>query len=140
MRFIPTRFHGILDYIVGLALIGAPWIFGFVPADTAAWSYETYTPIVLGALLIVQSVFTNYEWGVFKYINMPNHLYLDMLLGVVLACSPWLFNFADYVYKPHLIVGLAEVVLAVITQRAPQRATPGLTAGHHNGYSMPSRS
>ena len=29
MRFIPTRFHAPLDYIVGAALIAAPWIFQF---------------------------------------------------------------------------------------------------------------
>jgi len=29
MRFIPTKVHGILDYVVGVALIAAPWLFGF---------------------------------------------------------------------------------------------------------------
>lgn len=29
MRFIPTKIHGVLDYIAGLALIAAPWLFGF---------------------------------------------------------------------------------------------------------------
>jgi hypothetical protein len=27
MRFIPTKFHAPLDYIVGALLIAAPWIF-----------------------------------------------------------------------------------------------------------------
>ena len=43
MRFIPTRFHAPLDYIVGAALIAAPWIFQF-SEHTAA----TVVPIVLG--------------------------------------------------------------------------------------------
>ncbi len=137
MRFIPTRFHGIIDYLVGAALIAAPWLFNFVPADHNAWSYETYTPIVLGAVLIVQSLCTNYEWGVFKYINMPSHLNLDILSGVVLAASPWLFGFADYVYAPHLIVGLSEIVIALCTKRAPAYATPGIMAKNDARYSMP---
>lgn len=29
MRFIPTRFHGIIDYVVGLVFIIAPWLFDF---------------------------------------------------------------------------------------------------------------
>lgn len=29
MRFIPTRTHGLLDYVVGLLLIAAPWVFNF---------------------------------------------------------------------------------------------------------------
>jgi SPW repeat len=43
MRFIPTKVHAPLDYIVGLALIAAPWIFQFSD-HTAA----TVVPIVLG--------------------------------------------------------------------------------------------
>jgi len=37
MRFIPTRLHAPLDYIVGVALIAAPWIFQYsdIPAATA---------------------------------------------------------------------------------------------------------
>ena len=55
MRFIPTRFHAPLDYIVGVALIAAPWIFQF-SSHTAA----TVVPIVLGIGLILYSLFTNY--------------------------------------------------------------------------------
>ena len=48
MRFIPTRIHGFLDYIVGVALIAAPWIFQFSD-NTAA----TAVAIVLGVGLIL---------------------------------------------------------------------------------------
>lgn len=37
MRFIPTRIHGILDYVIGVALIAAPWIFGFSDQRAAMW-------------------------------------------------------------------------------------------------------
>lgn len=140
MRFIPTRFHGIIDYFVGVALICAPWLFNFVPADTTQWGYETYVPIILGSSIISYSAVTNYEWGVFKILNMPVHLYLDILGGIVLAASPWLFGFADYVYKPHLIVGLAEIVIAVCTQRAPVRSSPLQGTTDNNGYTAASRS
>ena len=50
MRFIPTKFHAPLDYIVGAALIAAPWIFQF-SEHTAA----TVVPIVLGIGLIAYS-------------------------------------------------------------------------------------
>jgi hypothetical protein len=131
MRFIPTRLHGLLDYLVGLALIGAPWIFGFAPDNVDSWGAETITPIVIGALLIVQSFFTNYEWGISKRLSMPSHLMLDMLMGVVLAASPWAFNFAGYVYGPHLTVGLALIVVALVSQRGPVRSTPGFTNPLH---------
>jgi hypothetical protein len=61
MRFIPTKVHAPLDYIVGAALIAAPWIFQF-SEHTAA----TVVPIVLGIGLIAYSLITNYELGVWK--------------------------------------------------------------------------
>ena len=90
MRFIPTRFHAPLDYIVGVALIAAPWIFQF-SEHTAA----TVVPIVLGIGLIAYSLFTNYELGVWKVAPMAVHNLIEIVAGTLLAASPWLFGFAD---------------------------------------------
>ena len=79
MRFIPTKFHAPLDYIVGVALIAAPWIFQF-SEHTAA----TVVPIVLGIGLIAYSLFTNYELGVWKVAPMAVHNLIDIAAG---ACS-----------------------------------------------------
>ena len=113
MRFIPTRFHGFLDYIVGVALIAAPWIFQF-SEHTAA----TVVPIVLGVGLIVYSLLTDYELGVVRVLPMWVHNMLDIVAGVVLALSPWIFGFANEsanVWVPHLLVGIAAVVLGLTT-------------------------
>jgi len=113
MRFIPTKFHAPLDYIVGVALIAAPWIFRF-SEDTAA----TVVPIVLGIGLIAYSLFTNYELGVWKVAPMAVHNLIDIAAGTVLAVSPWIFGFADEsanVWAPHLIVGLAAIFLGLTT-------------------------
>ena len=127
MRFIPTRVHGILDYVVG-ALIGiSPWIFGF-----AAGGAETWIPVALGAGAILYSLLTNYELGLVRKIPMPAHLALDALSGVVLAASPWLFGFADQVWVPHLVFGLFEIAAASMTRPTPfegQAATPARAFG-----------
>jgi hypothetical protein len=115
MRFIPTRFHAPLDYIVGAVLIAAPWIFQF-SEHTAA----TIVPIVLGIGLIAYSLFTNYELGVWKVAPMAVHNLIDIAAGVLLAASPWIFGFADEaanVWVPHLIVGLAAVFLGLTTKQ-----------------------
>src|SRR5882762_8236863 len=115
MRFIPTRFHAPLDYIVGVALIAAPWIFQF-SEHTAA----TVIPIVLGVGLIVYSLFTNYELGVWKVAPMAVHNLIDIAAGSLLAASPWIFGFADdtaNVWVPHLVVGLAAVFLGLTTKQ-----------------------
>ena len=113
MRFIPTKFHAPLDYIVGAALIAAPWIFQF-SEHTAA----TIISIVLGIGLIAYSLFTNYELGVWKLAPVAVHNLIDIAAGTLLAASPWIFGFADEtanVWMPHLVVGLAAIFLGVTT-------------------------
>lgn len=114
MRFIPTRVHGYLDYIVGAFLIALPWLFDF-----AAGGAETWIPVALGAAAIIYSLLTDYELGASKIISMRTHLTLDLLSGILLAASPWLFGFADYVWSPHLILGLFEIGAALMTKREP---------------------
>jgi hypothetical protein len=65
MRFIPTRYHAPLDYIVGAVLIAAPWIFQFSDIGAA-----TAVSIVLGVGLIAYSLLTDYELGVWKVAPM----------------------------------------------------------------------
>jgi hypothetical protein len=117
MRFIPTRVHGILDYLVGALLIAAPWIFGFVDNGGA----KMWVPIILGASAIVYSLLTDYEWGAIHAIPMSAHLVLDFLSGVVLAASPWLFGFSDEVKWPHVLVGLFEIGASLMTRTHPER-------------------
>ncbi|HEY7149666.1 MAG TPA: SPW repeat protein [Gaiellaceae bacterium] len=113
MRFIPTKFHAPLDYIVGVALIAAPWIFQFSDVTAA-----TVVSIVLGIGLIAYSLFTNYELGVWKVAPMAVHNLIDIAAGAFLAASPWIFGFADEsanVWAPHVVVGLAAVFLGLTT-------------------------
>jgi SPW repeat len=113
MRFIPTKFHAPLDYIVGVALIAAPWIFQFSDVTAAA-----AVSIVLGIGLIVYSLFTNYELGVWKVAPMAVHNLIDVIAGGFLAASPWIFGFADEpanVWVPFMVVGLAAVFLGLTT-------------------------
>jgi hypothetical protein len=114
MRMIPTRIHGFLDYSVSVLMIAAPWIFDF-----AAGGAETWIFVILGAGAIAYSLFTNYELGISKGISMRTHLLLDTLSGVLLAASPWIFGFADYVWTPHVIFGLLEIGVALFTRREP---------------------
>lgn len=79
-----------LDYLMGVLLIIAPWILGF--GENGA---ETWVPVVLGAGVIAYSLMTDYELGVVKAIPMRVHLSRDLGGGLLLAVSPWLFQFAD---------------------------------------------
>lgn len=114
MRFIPTRIHGMLDYLVGIVLILAPFILDFADGGPEQW-----VPIIIGAGAILYSLLTNYELGVMKAIPMSTHLMLDIVSGIILAASPWLFGFADEIWWPHVVFGLLEIGAGLMTQTHP---------------------
>jgi len=131
MRMIPTKMHAAMDYTVALVLIVAPWLFGFSDESTAA----TWICIVSGVGLMVMSAVTDYEGGfIARAIAMRAHLMMDALLGVFLAISPWLFGFADEgtnAWLPFVVIGLAELGAAAMTDPDPSRA--GARRRHAHG-------
>jgi hypothetical protein len=115
MRFIPTKLHAPLDYIVGVALIAAPWIFQFSDSTAA-----TAVAVVLGVGLIVYSLLTDYELGVWRVFPMSMHNLFDIAAGALLAASPWLFGFADdraNAWLPFVVVGVAAIGLGLTTKQ-----------------------
>jgi hypothetical protein len=117
MRVLPTRIHGILDYLVGLALIAAPWVLDF--ADGGA---EQWVPVLLGIGVVLYSVVTDYELGLARALPMPVHLWLDFGGGLVLAVSPWLFGFAEAIWWPHVLFGVLEMGVSLLTRTVPEDA------------------
>jgi hypothetical protein len=114
MRFIETKTHGYLDYLMGIILIAAPWILGFDRGGA-----ETWVPVVLGAGVVMYSLLTDYEMGASRTISMRTHLTLDLVGGALLAVSPWLFGFDDYVATPHVVLGILEMGAALCTKTHP---------------------
>jgi SPW repeat len=115
MRFIPTRLHAPLDYIVGAVLVASPWIFQF-SGDAAA----TAVSMVLGVGLIAYSLITNYELGVWKVAPMAVHNLIDVVAGALLAVSPWIFGFADKganYWLPFVVIGVAAIFLGLTTKQ-----------------------
>lgn len=114
MRFISTKTHGISDYLVGVLLILAPWIFNFATGGAAQ-----IVPVVIGIMVILMSLVTNYEMGAIKSLSMSTHLTVDVVIGIFLALSPWIFGFADIVVVPHLLVGLIAIFFGLFTKKVP---------------------
>lgn len=114
MRIIPTQVHGILDYLVGVVLIIAPWILRFNNGGPEQW-----VPVILGVVVIMYSLLTRYELGLVGSIPMSFHLWLDALGGLLLLASPWLFGFSDVVWVPYVVFGLLEIVVALLTKTEP---------------------
>jgi hypothetical protein len=114
MKIITTKVHGVFDYLASVLLIALPWLCGFQDNTTAS-----AVPAVLGITTILFSIMTNYELGIFKLIGMRVHLFIDFISGLFLALSPWMLGFAADVKYPHLIVGLGELLIVLLTQTSP---------------------
>ena len=97
---------------MGVLLIASPWIFNFA-GDGA----ETWVPVILGIAALMYSLVTAYEFSMVRMISMRTHLTLDLVSGLFLASSPWIFNFDEYVYIPHLVLGVVEVVASLLTEK-----------------------
>ncbi len=112
MRLVNTKAQALVNYLLGVILIAAPWIFDF-NAGGAVYG----TLIFFAVVTWTETAFSRLEYAVIKIIPLKVHLYLDMLLGLFLAASPWLFGFSEEAFKPHLVFGLTQLVIAVITDR-----------------------
>jgi hypothetical protein len=123
MRFLPTRVHGVIDYLWGIALIAAPWLFGFATGGAAQW-----VAILFGAVAVLYSLATDYELGAVRIIPMSMHLVLDGLAGVALVASPWLFGFSREVVWPHVVFGLFSVGASLISRSDPEPRSRGAHA------------
>ena len=122
MRMIPTKMHAAMDYLVGIVLIISPWVFSFSDETTAG----TWIAVLAGIAMIGMSAMTDYEGGLLtRAIPMRMHLMTDMVLGIFLAITPWLFGFADQganAWLPFVVIGLGEIAAAAITDPEPGHA------------------
>lgn len=110
MKKIPTSLHAMMDYTSAAILIAAPWIFKFNDVGTATWLC-----VIAGLMIVLLSLFTRYEGGLVRVLPMPIHLLTDVVLGVFLILSPWIFGFAQYTYLFHLAMGLTALLSGLWT-------------------------
>ncbi len=126
LRFIPSRVHGVLDYVNGAILLAAPELL-----RTKNEPRATLVSRVAAAGATVSTLMTNFELGVVKVVPMPVHLVVDALSGALLTGAPWLLGYArggTRYWWPHAIVGAAEVLAAAATKTEPSyyKAKPEL--------------
>ncbi|WP_052739046.1 SPW repeat domain-containing protein [Pontibacter korlensis] len=84
---------------MGLLLLSSPWLLGFSEVEAAIGA-----AVVAGAVVLMQAVVTDFEADIIKKMPVGTHLLMDLVLGIALAVSPWLFGFAGEAYLPHLIL------------------------------------
>jgi hypothetical protein len=110
MKLFPLRTHALVDYFVALLLLIAPWTLPFPDATTARMS------LTAGALLIGYSVMTDYDIAVLRFIPVPVHRTLDLLLGAALLFAPIHFAVTGYAAAVFVVLGLLLIGLALLTR------------------------
>ena len=115
---IPTKIHGLLDYAVAIILIALPWILG-----TQGKNAQTVVPVTLGVLTIIYSLITRYECSAVQVIPMRAHLFLDVINALILASSPWVYNFASEFSTPYVIGGIFELLVVALSSKEPEFKT-----------------
>jgi hypothetical protein len=113
MKLISSRTHTVIGLIVGAALVVAPWILQFDDVEAAKWS-----AVLVGLFVLVNEVVTTSPASPLKIVPMRVHVALDVVTGVFLLATPFLFRFADEdanKWVPHVVVGVLIAAYALVT-------------------------
>jgi hypothetical protein len=122
-KAVSPKTHAIIGYLVGIVLFFAPNIFGFNDNGGAAVAI----PRIVAIVLLISELTSANGLSLLGVISMRAHVIMDVVAGLFLAVSPWLFGFYNQgsnAWLPHLIAGLMYTGLASIT------STQSITSGH----------
>lgn len=110
---ISTRFHGLLDYVAGIALT-LPWIVNFYEDNSDTWILA-----ITGLFIIIISLLTNYELGIIRLIPMKLHLFVDVLIAAYLIALPFMYPMYHYYAYWPVITGVLRLIIVVLTSSRP---------------------
>ena len=123
VRLLPAWFHAVADYAVGLGLIIIAIAVGGSGKAVAAG-------VVVGATVLVVSMFTRYPLGVAKVLPFTVHSAGDYLAAALLLLSPWVLNFHGTdggLTAVYVVAGIAVLAVSLVTnyQYSPKREWSG---------------
>src|SRR3954468_22631828 len=110
---LSLRSHAMIEPIVGVLFIAAPWIFGFSDASDA-----TTVSIVLGVLVLITGLSTRWRMGLVKMLSLGAHRMMDLLVAVIAIVAPFMLGFSDNGAATRflIIMGVLEAGTALMTR------------------------
>ncbi len=119
VRLLPAWLHAVADYAVGLSLIAVALLVHGTSGATA-------TGVVVGATVLLVSLFTRYPLGVVKVLPFTVHSAGDYLAALLLVVAPFALNFSARDAGLTLFyvgAGIAVLAVSLITnyQYSPKR-------------------
>ena len=123
IRLLPASLHAVADYAVGALLIVVALLSG-------GSSGAVGTGIVVGATVLVVSMFTNYPLGVVKVLPFTVHSAGDYLAAALLIGAPFILHFSSGdsgLTAFYVAAGVAVLSVSLVTnyQYSPKRAWSG---------------
>lgn len=109
MRIIPTRLHGLVDYLWGASLIVLPFLLGI--SGQAVWFLAG-----LGVFALIYSMSTDYELGIVRFLRIRFHLVLDGILGLILLATPGLIGLPEHTRLPIYVLGALALAASLMTK------------------------
>jgi len=108
LRFLSSANHGIVDYVAGIALIIAPFILKLGGSNPLA----LWISVATGIIVIIVSLATKYQYGVFKLIPFDGHLILDLLAATSFMFVPVLLKL-EGIEEAYFYINAVTVYLVV---------------------------
>lgn len=104
---IPPWLHGLLEYVVGIVCIVAPFLLAFQSGAAKA------VGIIAGLLIIVVAAITTGSTSIVNSLPISVHILFDYALAAVLVASPFLFAFSAETAPTAFFIALGVVHLLV---------------------------
>ena len=117
-----SRFvHGVIEYLGGVLLVAAPFLFSF-ESDAA-----TAVAVIAGVIVLVIAASTEGPTSLINSIPTATHVVLDFVLAGALIASPFLFSFGDETSPTafFLLLGIVHLLVTIGTRFKPARDAPG---------------
>jgi len=108
-----SRFvHGVIEYVAGVLLVAAPFIFDFESGAATALA------IVAGVVVLGVAASTEGQTGLTAVIPTSVHVMLDFALVAVLVAAPFLFGFSGESAPTafFIILGVAHLLITIGTR------------------------
>lgn len=113
-----SRFlHGTIEYVAGVLLIAAPFLFSFDNDAAIA------VAVILGVIVLILAASTDGPTSLINSVPLPTHVVLDFVLAGALLASPFLFGFSDETTATafFLLLGVVHMLVSIGTRFKPAR-------------------
>lgn len=118
-NLISTQWHALLDYLLAIMLLIGPWFFNFPDDQTG----KTLC-LASGGMIVLFNLFTKHELGIIRVIPMSLHLNLDLVMGIFLILSVFLFDMQYGAYMLLVLSGAIILGSSLYTKPYMKKHTP----------------